>query len=42
LAKISLALGDKEGAIAYFKTANGKQPNQESYIELAKIYMDNN
>jgi len=24
LAKISLTLGDKEGAIAYFKTANGK------------------
>ena len=41
LGKISLALNDQNGALTYFKTSIGKEANEESYIEQAKICMKN-
>ena len=38
--KISMALDDPESALTYFKSSIGKEPNEESFIEQAKIYMN--
>ena len=39
LGKISMALGDPKEAINNFKNSINKEPNEESYIELAKFHM---
>lgn len=40
--KISLALGDESSAFTYFKSSISKEPNEESFLEQAKIHMNNN
>lgn len=40
LAKISVAMKDVEGAIANLGRSISKEPNEESYIFLAKLLMD--
>lgn len=40
MAKISLALGDRNGAITHYISALNKEPNEQSYIELAKLYIE--
>jgi len=37
-----MALDDSDSALTYFKSAIGKEPNEESFIEQAKIYMKKN
>jgi uncharacterized protein HemY len=39
LGKISQVLNDQHSALEYFKTAISKEPNEESFLERARIYM---